>query len=262
MTRVHGHPLWFELATARGSLGAAGDFYRRVIGWQIADSGMEGFAYHLATAEGDMVAGLMEMPDDVAGMPPGWTIYFGADDADRAVADLTAAGGRVFKGPDDIPGTGRFAVVADPQGVPFGILSPLPMAGDSGGTAFHPEKTGHGNWTELTTPDPQAGLTFYAGLFGWRPSTAMDMGAMGTYQLFSHDGADIGAMMGLGNAPQPRWLAYFGVNGIRAASDRIRHGGGSVQHGPAPVPGDAHIVIATDPQGAWFALVGPLEETP
>ena len=41
------------------------------------------------------------------------------------------------------------------------------------------------------------------GLFGWEKAQAVDMGEMGTYQVFSHDGADIGGMMGLGNAPVP-----------------------------------------------------------
>ncbi|MFC3167063.1 VOC family protein [Paracoccus fontiphilus] len=260
MTKVHGQPIWFELMTAGGRLAAAGDFYKAVLGWQIADSGMEGFAYHLATSEGDMVAGLMEIPDNAAGMPPSWMLYFGVDDADRAAADVTAAGGHVHKGPDDIPGTGRFAVLSDPQGVPFGVLAPLPMMeGDAGGHAFDQRKAGHGNWTELMTTDPRAGLRFYADLFGWTAGEAMDMGAMGTYQLFRHDGTDIGGMMGITEGQQPFWLAYFGVNGVNPAIGRIRDAGGAVQHGPQEVPGGAHIAVATDPQGAWFAVVGPLE---
>ena len=262
MTGVHGRPVWFELATSGGSLDAAGEFYARVIGWQIADSGMEGFRYHLATSGGDMVAGLMEMPADAAGMPPNWTIYFGVEDADRAAAAIRAAGGQVLREPADIPGTGRFAIAADPQGAPFGILAPLPMEDGAGGHAFDQTKAGHGNWLELMSTDPGAGFGFYAALFGWQRSEAMDMGAMGTYQLFSHEGGDIGGMMGLGQAPQPYWLVYFGVNGINPAIQRIRDAGGTVQHGPQEVPGGAHIAVATDPQGAWFALVGPLEETP
>lgn len=259
MAKVHGRPVWFELATAQGHLAAAGEFYAKVIGWQVADSGMEGFTYHLAKADGGMVAGLMEMPDDVSGMPPAWTIYFGVDDADRAAAEIKAAGGRIFREPTDIPGTGRFAVAADPQGAAFGILCPLPMDDGSETQAFDQQKAGHGNWSELMSTDPAAGFDFYARLFGWTAGEAMDMGAMGTYQLFRHDGADIGGMMGLGQAPQSRWLVYFGVNGINPAIARIQDAGGTVRHGPAPVPGGAHIAIATDPQGAWFAVVGPLE---
>jgi predicted enzyme related to lactoylglutathione lyase len=83
------------------------------------------------------------------------------------------------------------------------------------------------------------------------------MGAMGKYQLFSHDGADIGGMAGLGNAPAPAWLPYFGANGIEAAITRIKAAGGKLLDGPMEVPGGAFTAVAQDPQGAWFAVVGP-----
>ena len=159
MAKVHGTPCWYELATSEGSLGAAEAFYGEVLGWSVQDAGMEGFDYHLASSDGDMVAGLMVMPPDAGAMPPFWMIYFAVDDADKAAADITAAGGRVHREPADIPGTGRFAVVADPQGAGFGILQPEPMPGQEGaGGAFDQQKAGHGNWNELMTTDPEAGF--------------------------------------------------------------------------------------------------------
>lgn len=257
MARIHGHPIWFELATT--DLSAAGDFYGKVLGWSIGDSGMEGFTYHLARAGDAMVAGLMELPSPMVGMPPNWTLYFGVDDADAAAAAIAAAGGRILNGPADIPGTGRFAAVTDPQGASFGILQPDLME-DGGEThAFDQSKAGHGNWTELMTSDLRAGFDFYAKLFDWTAGDAIDMGEMGIYQLFRHDGADIGGMMARTDGQPTSWLSYFGVNGVNPAIQRIRDTGGTVQHGPQEVPGGAHIAIATDPQGVWFAVVGPLE---
>lgn len=259
MAKMHGRPCWYELTTSEGALGAAEAFYGEVLGWSFRDSGMEGFEYHLATSSGDMVAGLMVKPADApAEMPPFWLIYFAVDDADKAAADVMAAGGQTFHAPSDIPGTGRFAVLADPQGAAFGVLQPAPMPGeDQAGGAFDQAKAGHGNWNELMTTDPEAGFGFYARLLGWSKSQAVDMGEMGVYQLFSHDGADIGGMMGLGPAPVPNWLPYFGVNGVAAAIGRIEAGGGKLAHGPMEVPGGAFIAVAQDPQGAWFAVVGP-----
>ncbi len=262
MSKMHGTPCWYELSTGEGSLKAAEDFYASVLGWGFADAGMEGFTYHLASHGGDMVAGAMEMPADVADMPPFWMIYFAVDDADKAAADVKAAGGQVHRDPADIPGTGRFAIFADPQGAAFGVLQPLAMdedCGDSSGGAFDQQKEGHGNWNELMSSDPVAGFAFYSGLFGWQKGRAMDMGEMGTYQLFSHDGAEIGGMMGLGNAPVSFWLPYFGVNAVGAAIARIEAAGGTVVHGPAEVPGPAFIAVARDPQGAHFAIVGPMD---
>ncbi|GLK63137.1 VOC family protein [Paracoccus kondratievae] len=257
----HGKPCWFELSTAKGALAEAGAFYGKILGWTTADAGMEGFTYHLASHGGDMVAGLMETPEDCADVPPSWMIYFDVDDADAAVAKIRNLGGSALREPEDIPHTGRFAVVADPQGAVFGILQPLPMDPqppvEDG--AWNQRKEAHGNWVELMSTDPVAGFGFYSELFGWTKSTAMDMGEMGTYQLFSWQGAEIGGMMGLGNSPVPCWLPYFGVNGVAAALDRIRDGGGEVVHGPIEVPGPAFIAVARDPQGVYFALVGPKE---
>lgn len=258
MAGMQGTPCWYELATSTGNLESADRFYSDVMGWSIEDSGMEGFDYHLARATGDMVAGLMTMPDDAASMPPFWLIYFAVDDGEASVAEIEAAGGRIYRPLAEIPGTGRFAIAADPQGAGFGVLEPAPMAdGSAGGNAFDQQKMGHGNWHELMTSDPDGAFAFYSRLFGWQKSTAMPMGEMGTYQLFSHRGGDIGAVMSLGNSPAPNWLPYFGVDGVKGAIARIEAGGGKLVHGPVDVPGGAFIAVAQDPQGAYFAVVGP-----
>lgn len=262
----HGNPCWYELGTS--DLHAAGDFYGSILGWKVEDSGMEGFAYHLASSDGDRVAGLMSNAGQPGDPPPNWLIYFAVDDCNQAAAGIEASGGKILKEPDDIPGTGRYSVVADPQGAVFGLLQPdISQMSEadrakaaSGEGAFDQKKAGHGNWNELMSSDPQAGFEFYAGLFGWTKGQAMDMGAMGTYQLFRHKGADIGAVMGLGTSPVSAWLPYFGVNGsVTKRVEAIRRAGGQVHHGPSEVPGPAYIAVAQDPQGGWFAIVGPEE---
>lgn len=263
MTSFQGNPCWYELTS--GDSPAAATFYGTVLGWETQDAGMPGYSYLLAKSDGDMVAG---MANAEGNQPPHWLIYFAVDDCDAAVKAILAAGGKDFVGPEDIPGTGRFAIVGDPQGARFGVLQPdmgnmtpeqIAKAEAGEGNAFDQKKAGHGNWTELMSSDPEAGFAFYSGLFGWQKSQAVDMGEMGTYQLFSHHGADIGGVMGLGPAPMSYWLPYFGANGVEAAIDRITAAGGTVIHGPQEVPGGAFIAIAKDPQGAHFAVVGPKE---
>lgn len=261
-----GTPCWYELATSQGTLPAAAEFYGQVFGWAIADAGMEGFDYRLASAGGDAVAGLMEMPGDVAGMPPFWMIYFAVDDIEALVRDATAAGARIHRPLTDIPGTGRFALLADPQGAGFGVLQPDMSTmseaeiakAESGQGAFNPGQPGRGHWHELMSTDPEAAFAFYAGLFGWGRGSALDMGADGAYQIFRHGGADIGGMMGLGGAPGAHWLPYFGIAGsVTRCIDTISAAGGQLHHGPREVPGAVFIAIARDPQGAAFAVIGP-----
>lgn len=251
----HGNPCWYELGTS--DLNGAGQFYGKVLGWNVENAGMEGFEYHLAKMGEAMVAGMMSNAGQEGSPPPNWVIYFAVDDCDKTAADVKAGGGQVYKEPADIPGTGRFAVVADPQGAVFGILQPLPMTPSDEGQSFNQQKAGHGNWNELMSSDPEAAYDFYAKLFGWSKGEAMDMGEMGTYQLLRRDDKDFGAVMGLGDAPVPAWLPYFGVENTTAAVDRINAEGGKVLHGPIEVPGPAWIAVAQDPQGAAFAVVGP-----
>lgn len=256
-TAQHGTPIWYELST--GDLDAAGGFYTSVIGWKIADSGMEGITYHIATApDGGQVAGLMTAPPGPDGAPPpAWVIYFACDDCEAMAAAITAAGGRVLQEPTDIPGTGRFAICADPQGAMFGILQPLPMDEAPQHPPFDQAAVGHGSWHELMTSDPTAGLAFYAEQFGWTAGAVIDTGEMGNYHLFQVGGVDIGGTFGLADSQMPAWVPYFGTDGVDGAIGRIQSGGGTLHHGPAEVPGGAFVAMATDPQGAWFAVIGP-----
>lgn len=264
-TRYLGNPCWYELTTSKNHLQSAEDFYANILGWTFDDAGMPGFDYHLAKTANDMVAALMQQPDDAAGVPPHWMTYFAVDDIDAFLADARAAGARLIRGPDEVPGTGRFALLTDPQGAAFGVLQPDMSAmseadrakAERGEGAFHPNKPGHCNWNELKSTDPDAAFACYSRWFGWSKGIAVDMGPMGTYQLIQRAGIDIGGMMGLGGAPTAHWLPYFGVKGrVSDTVEAIKAAGGSVHHGPAEVPGGMYIAVCQDPQGAWFAVTG------
>ena len=121
---------------------------------------MEGVGdYRILTApDGQGVGGLMTLPDG-APMKPGWFCYIGVQDVDRSAEKIKSLGGSVHLGPQDIPGVGRFAMVADPQGMAFYI-----MRGDSqqDSRAFHVTAPGHCGWNELVTRDHKAALAFTA----------------------------------------------------------------------------------------------------
>ena len=116
---------------------------------------------------------------------------------------------------------------------------------------------GEASWHELMTTDAPAALKFYSEIFGWQPSEAMDMGAMGKYYMFNRAHAMIGGMMNkppeMAQVP-PHWMIYFRVPNINDAADRITMNGGTITNGPMEVPGGDWVVNAIDPQGAAFAL--------
>ena len=254
MTDLAGHFVWYELMTS--DLDAAIDFYAHAVGWTAEKSGQPDLDYRLLLASGTRVAGAMALPPQACanGGKPGWIGYIGVGDVDATIPKLKAAGGALHKPAADIPGIGRFAVVADPHGASFVLFRgegepPAPVAM---GTPGHP------GWRELHACDGPTAFDFYSGLFGWQKDGAMDMGAMGVYQLFAVGGEQTGAVMTkMPNTPAPFWLYYFNVDAIAAAEARVKEKGGQVINGPMEVPGERWIIQCLDPQGAMFALVGP-----
>ena len=110
----------------------------------------------------------------------------------------------------------------------------------------------------LQAGDLNSAFTFYSGLFGWTKSDAIDMGPMGTYQIFNIDDVQAGGMMTkTPQTPRPFWLYYINVEAIDAAAARATKAGGKICNGPLEVPGGQRIVQCFDPQGAMFAMVAP-----
>jgi predicted enzyme related to lactoylglutathione lyase len=145
--------------------------------------------------------------------------------------------------------------VADPQGAMFVLFQPANP--DSAPTPPTPGTPGHVGWHELHAAEWQPAFTFYSARFGWTDDGAVDMGPMGTYQLFAIDGRQSGGMMTKMDAfPAPVWIYYFTVAGIEAAAMRVKAAGGQVLNGPHQVPGGSWIAQCLDPQGAMFAIVG------
>jgi predicted enzyme related to lactoylglutathione lyase len=195
---------------------------------------------------------LMAMPKNPldASMKPFWVGYVEVGDCDAAASALLRLGGTVHRQPTDIPNVGRYAVVADPQGAMFNIFKPL-----QSGQRRISNAPGQVGWHELHTKDWQNAFNFYSEMFGWQKGESMDMGLMGTYQLFTNDGIASGGMFDSPNVTAaPYWLVYFNVPEIDSAVRRIADAGGKIMMGPHQVPGGNWIVQAADPQGGLFAL--------
>jgi predicted enzyme related to lactoylglutathione lyase len=213
--------------------------------------------YTILSAGDRGVGGLMAISDEAAraGARPGWLGYVGVPDTDAAAKRIARAGGAIHRAPDDIPNVGRFAVVADPGGAPFMLLTPLPRPDSA--PAAEPGTPGLVSWHELySSIGQEAAFEFYSTQFGWETLELMDMGPMGKYRIFGAGGVPMGGMMDKPeNVPASTWGFYVDVDGIDAAVGRIKACGGQVLMGPHEVPGGSWIVQALDPQGVAFALV-------
>ncbi|MEJ0049435.1 MAG: VOC family protein [Rhodospirillales bacterium] len=255
MANPHGKFVWYELMTT--DTDAAEAFYKAVIGWSTQVFAGSEPKYTILMVNGAGIGGMMVLPEEARrmGAQPGWLGYVGVDDVDAGAAKVTEAGGAVHRAPDDIPGVGRFAVVADPQGAVFILFK---NAGEGQGSLPSPSTPGHIGWHELHATDRESAFAFYANQYGWTKSEAHDMGPMGIYQLFATGDAPVGGMVTrMPGMPGPFWLYYFTVDAIDAAVERVTSSGGRVLNGPHQVPGGVWIAQCSDPQGAMFAMVGP-----
>ncbi|TCM21843.1 hypothetical protein EDF56_101519 [Novosphingobium sp. PhB165] len=263
MANPVGSFIWYELLTS--DVDGAAAFYKAVVGWTFSahsDPGAGGMDYRMIQRDdGGMAGGAMQITQDMAmgGARPCWLPYLNVEDVDAAVHAIVAEGGREQLPAFDLP-VGRIAMVADPQGVPIYLMKPVPPAGqtDSTSDVFSVTENQHVRWNELASPDQAASMAFYGKHFGFEFNDKMPMGDMGDYCFIGHHGQTLGAIMQRQSDQQPAvWLFYFGVPSIAAAKSAIENNGGKVLMGPHEVPGGDWIVVAVDPQGAGFGLVGP-----
>ena len=81
----------------------------------------DGPPYTCLVVDGRQVGGAM--PPPMEGIPPYWGVYFAVDDVDATIERATGLGGTVVAPAFDVPGVGRMAVLADPQGGMFNLMA-------------------------------------------------------------------------------------------------------------------------------------------
>ena len=109
--------IWSELQTS--DLAKSRAFYSAVFDWEWGGSD----EYAEAQVAGRTIGGVMPRnPEIPAEVPDFWLVYFGAGDVDGDAKRAADLGGSVIFGPADIPDTGRFAVLMDPQGATLAIF--------------------------------------------------------------------------------------------------------------------------------------------
>jgi len=251
---VRGRFIWHDLMTTNPE--AAKEFYSAVVGWGKQDWPGTTPPYTMWMAGESMVGGVMQLPDEAVqmGSPPHWLTYIETPDTDETFALATRLGARTYVPPTDIPTVGKFAVLADPQGATFALFTPLPTDNPP---KRDPDAQGEFSWHELMTTNQSEGFAFYEELFGWKKTSAMDMGPQGVYQMFGLTSEiPIGGCYTIpeGMGAPPNWLPYIRVDNADAAAERVKQAGGSIKNGPMEVPGGDRITICADPQGCVFAV--------
>lgn len=112
---------WSELACRDAA--AAREFYGAVFGWRAQAKDFGGARYTEWHGASGLVAGMIEMDEQwPAEIVAHWMVYFAVADCDEVAGRAADLGGRVCVPPSDIP-VGRFAVLDDPQGATFSVIT-------------------------------------------------------------------------------------------------------------------------------------------
>jgi predicted enzyme related to lactoylglutathione lyase len=110
---------------------------------------------------------------------------------------------------------------------------------------------------ELHTNDLQRAREFYSKLFDWKLDD-VPMPGGGTYTMINV-GSGTGGGMTVNQAPgtPPHWLAYVGVDDIRASTRKARELGAKVAVDVMDVADYGTMSVIVDPTGAMLAMWQP-----
>lgn len=241
-SNARGQFVWFELVTDDVEAGLS--HYEKVLGWTRRAMPMGDFDYQMI-GRGELGHCGVVKPQgaDAAGH---WTSYIAVDDVDATVARVEGAGGEVRVPATDLPGVGRFALIADPEGATLHVFRPAGEGNASSG--FH--------WNELWCHDPEQTLRFYAQVLGAEIVT-MDM-PMGKYYLLRFGDRATGGAFRSPVADLPaHWLPYALVEDVDAAVGRARSDGGALLGEVQTVEEVGRFAVLASPDGARLGVMVP-----
>jgi uncharacterized protein len=124
----HGEFCWTEIIS--NDLAACKNFYTNVFGWEFNQSTAigEDFEYlEYNNPNSYPMGGLFKMTPEMCGVeeipPPHFMNYIYVNNVDELANKAADLGGKIVSPPADIPNVGRFAMIQDPTGAMFAILT-------------------------------------------------------------------------------------------------------------------------------------------
>lgn len=250
--KAHGSPNWVDCATL--DLAETEAFYAAVFGWTSERvTASDGAIYALQRLDGQLVAGIYELNDDLRkmGVPPHWGTYIEVDDVAAVLKKVPDAGGTVIEDLSTEPDVGTFAVIRDSVGAFVRLWHSAP---GHGGEVFN--VPGAMTWNELCTKEPDRAAVFYQEVFGLEPVT---MQSPTPYTVLKADGREVAGIL---TAPPDmedmpaQWDVYFASDDIDATLKAALDAGGKVLRDPFEVAGGAaRMAVLQDPHGAVFEII-------
>jgi hypothetical protein len=118
---VPGTFCWADLMTP--DVERASKFYTELFGWKLTPG--QDHSGYLHIANGEKFIGGIPPAHTAANNPPHWIAYLAVTDCDKSTADAEKLGATAYVKPTSIEKTGKFAVLADPQGAAFALFQSI-----------------------------------------------------------------------------------------------------------------------------------------
>lgn len=254
---VLGKWVWAELFTE--DVTAAMRFYGEAFGWSFqAFPAPRGAGYTLALADGEPVGGMLQRGHEYQQRRGSrWLGMVSVADVGAAVRYAGAHGGKVVVPPRSLSGRGEVALLADPEGAPFGVIR-----SSSGDPPDYLADDRQWVWIELWAKDPKAMAQFYAGLAGYEVTAVERPDGSSGYLLASGGYTRCAVIPSPAPNTAPAWLPYLRVEDVKAATTRAEHAGARVVVAPNPAVRDGSVALMVDPIGAPLGLAEILEAGP
>lgn len=244
------HPgkfIWFDLFTR--DLPGACDFYGQLFGWSFEDTAPGNSNLKTIRNDGIPIGNAARIEPRTEKMTESrWLSFMSVANVDQTVEWITKNGGAIHIPPKDMPHRGRLALLHDPQGAPFAVLT-----ASKGDPPDHPFVPNGWIGSELWTHDVKGALKFYGKIAAYQPETRK-AGADSNYLLLFRDGQPRGGMVKIPwKDVKPNWVPYIGVRDIEAIVLKAEKLGGKVLVGLDPDRED-DVAILADPSGAVFGV--------
>lgn len=258
--RQPGRVVWHDLLTP--DLAADERFYSGLFGWSFREMQRGRRPYAVAYADGVPVAGLLERPLPRDGARAAqWLGFISSDDVDASVRRALSLGAQARASAHDYAGRGRQAVLTDPQGITFGVLSST--GGDPPDVLAEP---GEWIWSALFTRDPENETAFYQDVFGYdvydlndvtEEGQAAEAQAAEHIELASNGYARATVNSLPARTPQrpSRWLHFVRVDSVWSAAAKAQTLGARVVLPPRDDRQGGRIAVLADPSGALFGVM-------
>jgi predicted enzyme related to lactoylglutathione lyase len=229
--------VWADLVTDH--VADAKSFYAALFGWTFEEDGED---LVLVLQDGVPVASIVriERPPDRL-RDSAWVANLSVADVDRAAALVEERGGKVERGPRDVPERGRLALVSDPDDA---VVLLVRASGGDPPDAKPP--VGRWLWRELWTHDVEAAIGFYSALVGYESET-VDLDGQ-PYRVLKQGDVPRAGVMKAPEEVHPLWLPYVRVEDAAAAAARAETLGARV------VLQDDDAAILVDPTGAAIGV--------